>query len=320
MNTYLITGGAGFIGSNYLEYCVFKYRDDMFICLDKLTYSGNLDNLNKVMNEPNFIFYKGDICERKLVEEIIINHHVDYIVNFAAESHVDNSIINPSIFLVSNVLGTEILLELALKHHIKRFHQVSTDEVYGDLDIESNLKFKEDDKLNPSSPYSASKASADLLVLAYKRTFGLNVTISRSSNNYGKYQHNEKFIPTIIHNALDNKKIPIYGNGLNIRNYIYVLDNVIAIDKIVRNGNDGSIYNISSDFEINNINLVKYLLKELGKDEMLISFVSDRLGHDLRYSVDNTKIKEELDFSLNYSFSDGIKKTIAYYKNIYGDN
>ena len=313
---FLITGGAGFIGSNFLNLMVNKYPNDTYICFDKLTYAGNLENLDKIKDKPNFKFIKGDITSINDVENVFKSYKLDYVINFAAESHVDRSIDNPNIFLDTNIMGVATLLNACVKYGIKRFHQVSTDEVYGDLPLDKpELLFNELSPLKPSSPYSASKASADLLCLAYHRTYNLPLTISRCSNNYGPYQYLEKLIPLMIDNAKNNKKLPIYGDGLNVRDWIYVDDHNLAIDLIVRNAKDASIYNIGSNNEKNNIFIIKTILKELGKDESLISYVPDRKGHDRRYAIDSSKLQKELGWKPLTSFDDGIKKTISWYLN-----
>ncbi len=316
MAKFLITGGAGFIGSNYLNIMVNKYPKDDFVCLDSLTYAGNFLNLEKIKNNSNFKFIKGNICNKKLVFELFKKEKFDYVINFAAETHVDRSIVNPTIFIKTNVLGTQVLLEASRKYRIKRFHQISTDEVYGDLPLNrKDLLFLEDTPLKASSPYSASKASADLLVLAYHRTYNLDVSISRCSNNYGPYQFPEKLIPLMIKRALNNEKLPIYGNGENVRDWLYVEDHCEAIDLIVRHAKSGSIYNIGGTKEINNLEIVKKILNLLNKDDSLIEFVNDRLGHDLRYAMDATKIQKELNWSIKNDLSLGLKKTINWYLN-----
>ena len=293
-----------------------KYPNDTYICFDKLTYAGNLENLDKIKDKPNFKFIKGDITSINDVENVFKSYKLDYVINFAAESHVDRSINNPNIFLDTNIMGVATLLNTCVKYGIKRFHQVSTDEVYGDLPLDKpEFLFNELSPLKPSSPYSASKASADLLCLAYHRTYNLPLTISRCSNNYGPYQYLEKLIPLMIDNAKNNKKLPIYGDGLNVRDWIYVDDHNLAIDLIVRNAKDGSIYNIGSNNEKNNIFIIKTILKELGKDESLISYVTDRKGHDKRYAIDSSKLQKELGWKPLTSFDDGIKKTISWYLN-----
>lgn len=313
---FLITGGAGFIGSNFLNLMVNKYPNDMYICFDKLTYAGNLHNLDNIKNKSNFKFIKGDITSKYDVEKLFQTYKLDYIINFAAESHVDRSIDDPNIFLNANILGVATLLDACNKFGIKRFHQVSTDEVYGDLPLDKpELLFTELSPLNPSSPYSASKASADLLCIAYQKTYNLPITISRSSNNYGPYQFLEKLIPLMIDNAKNNKKMPIYGDGLNVRDWIYVDDHNIAIDLIVRSAKNGSIYNIGSNNERNNLYIAKTILKELDKKESLIELVNDRKGHDRRYAINSLKIQKELGWKPTTSFEEGIKKTIAWYLN-----
>lgn len=313
---YLITGGAGFIGSNYLHYVVNKYKDDYFICIDKLTYAGNYENIKSLEKMNNFKFIRGDITKKKQVNDLFKKEKIDYCINFAAESHVDNSIKNPCIFEKTNIKGTLVLLNACNKYGIKKFHQISTDEVYGDLPLDlPDLKFSEESMLRPSSPYSASKASADLLVMAYYRTYGLPVSISRCSNNYGPYQFYEKLIPLVISKALNNEKIPIYGDGKNIRDWIHVMDHCVGIDLIVRKGEVGEIYNIGGNSEISNIELVKLILKIMNKPFSLIEYVSDRPGHDLRYSVDFSKIQNKLGWSLKYNLKNGIIDTIDWYLN-----
>ncbi len=313
---FLVTGGAGFIGSNFLNLMVNKYPNDTYICFDKLTYAGNLSNLDKIKDKPNFKFIKGDITSINDVENVFKTYKLDYVINFAAESHVDRSIDNPNIFLDTNIMGVATLLNACNKFGIKRYHQVSTDEVYGDLPLDKpELLFNESNPLKASSPYSASKASADLLCLAYHRTYNLPITISRCSNNYGPYQFLEKLIPLMIDNAKNNKELPIYGDGLNVRDWLYVDDHNLAIDLIVRNAKDGSIYNIGGNNERNNLYIVKTILKELGKDESLIHYVKDRKGHDRRYAIDSTKLQKELGWKPQTSFEEGIKKTISWYLN-----
>ena len=311
---HLVTGGAGFIGSNYIFYLLKKYPSDEIVCLDKLTYAGNLSTLESVLNLPNFKFVKGDICDRDLVYKLVEEEMPDVIVNFAAESHVDRSIEDPSLFLNTNIVGTSVLMDAARKFGIKRFHQVSTDEVYGDLPLDRpDLLFHEDTPLHTSSPYSSSKAGADLLVMAYHRTFGLPVTISRCSNNYGPYQFPEKLIPLMIAKALNDEKLPVYGDGANVRDWLYVEDHCEAIDLICRKGKVGEVYNVGGHNERNNLTIVKLILKELGKSEDLITFVVDRKGHDRRYAIDPTKIHNELGWLPKTSFENGIKETIKWY-------
>lgn len=310
----LVTGGAGFIGSNYILYMKKKHPEVEILCVDKLTYAGNLENIKDVLNTPGFKFAKVDITDREAIFKLFEEEKPDVIVNFAAESHVDRSVLDPEIFLRSNVLGTACLLDACRKYGIKRYHQVSTDEVYGDLPIERpDLFFTEETPLHTSSPYSASKASSDLLVQAYARTYGLPVTISRCSNNYGRYQFPEKMIPLMINNAKHDKKLPVYGKGENIRDWLYVEDHCKAIDMIIRDGREGEIYNIGGHNERDNITVVKTILKEMGKSEELISYVTDRPGHDRRYAIDPTKIKNELGWFPETPFEKGIKETIHWY-------
>ena len=310
----IITGGAGFIGGNFVHYMVNKYPNDQFICLDLLTYAGNLATIEQVMDKDNFKFIKGDIADRKLVYEIFESEKPDIIVNFAAESHVDRSIENPEVFLQTNVIGTSVMLDACRKYGITRYHQVSTDEVYGDLPLDrSDLFFTEETPIHTSSPYSASKASADLLVQAYHRTFDVPITISRCSNNYGPYHYPEKLIPLMIKNALEDKSLPVYGKGENVRDWLYVEDHCVAIDLIIRNGKVGEVYNIGGHNEKTNLEVVKIILKELNKPESLITYVADRLGHDLRYAIDPTKMQQQLNWQPTTTFEEGIKKTIKWY-------
>ena len=310
----IITGGAGFIGGNFVHYMLNKYPNDQFICLDLLTYAGNLATIEQVMDKDNFKFIKGDIADRKLVYEIFESEKPDIIVNFAAESHVDRSIENPEVFLQTNVIGTSVLLDACRKYGITRYHQVSTDEVYGDLPLDRpDLFFTEETPIHTSSPYSASKASADLLVQAYHRTFDVPITISRCSNNYGPYHYPEKLIPLMIKNALEDKSLPVYGKGENIRDWLYVEDHCVAIDLIIRNGKVGEVYNIGGHNEKTNLEVVKIILKELNKPESLITYVADRLGHDLRYAIDPTKMQQQLNWQPTTTFEEGIKKTIKWY-------
>lgn len=310
----LVTGGAGFIGSNFVYYELDNYPNDEVICLDKLTYAGNLETLEVAMKNPKFKFIKGDIADRAFVDELFASEKPDVIVNFAAESHVDRSIENPEIFLQTNVIGTSVLMDACRKYGNIRYHQVSTDEVYGDLPLDRpDLFFTETTPLHTSSPYSASKASADLLVQAYYRTYKLPVTISRCSNNYGPYHFPEKLIPLMIANALNDKKLPVYGKGENVRDWLYVEDHCSAIDLIVRKGKIGEVYNIGGHNERTNLEVVKTIIKELGKSEDLIEFVTDRPGHDRRYAIDPTKIHNELGWLPATKFDDGIKKTIDWY-------
>lgn len=310
----LVTGGAGFIGSNFVYYELDNYPNDEVICLDKLTYAGNLETLEVAMKNPKFKFVKGDIADRAFVDELFASEKPDVIVNFAAESHVDRSIENPEIFLQTNVIGTSVLMDACRKYGNIRYHQVSTDEVYGDLPLDRpDLFFTETTPLHTSSPYSASKASADLLVQAYYRTYKLPVTISRCSNNYGPYHFPEKLIPLMIANALNDKKLPVYGKGENVRDWLYVEDHCSAIDLIIRKGKIGEVYNIGGHNERTNLEVVKTIIKELGKSEDLIEFVTDRPGHDRRYAIDPTKIHNELGWLPATKFDDGIKKTIDWY-------
>ena len=310
----IVTGGAGFIGGNFVHYMLKTYPACKIICLDLLTYAGNMETLESVIANPNFKFVQGDIADRKFVYELVETEKPDIIVNFAAESHVDRSIENPEIFLRTNVIGTSVLLDACKKYGIKRFHQVSTDEVYGDLPLDRpDLFFTEETPLHTSSPYSASKASADLLVLAYYRTFDLPVTISRCSNNYGPYHFPEKLIPLMIANALNDKPLPVYGTGKNVRDWLYVEDHCIAIDRIIHDGRVGQVYNIGGHNERTNLEVVKTILRELGKDEKLITYVADRLGHDRRYAIDPTKMQTELGWEPKTLFDEGIKKTVKWY-------
>lgn len=310
----LVTGGAGFIGGNFMHLMTEKYPDDTIICVDKLTYAGNLSTLEPIKDRPNYKFYQADICDRKTIYNIFETEKPDIVVNFAAESHVDRSIDNPSIFLETNILGTAVLLDASLKYSVKRYHQVSTDEVYGDLPLDrKDLFFTETTNLHTSSPYSASKASSDLLVMSYNRTFGINTTISRCSNNYGPYHYPEKLIPLIIKNALANKKLPVYGTGENIRDWLYVKDHCEAIDLIIRNGKNGEVYNIGGHNEKTNLEVVKIILERLDKSEDLIEYVTDRKGHDMRYAIDPSKIHKQLGWLPKTSFEDGIKLTIDWY-------
>lgn len=310
----LVTGGAGFIGSNFLFYYVNKHPKDKVICVDKLTYAGNIKTITPLIKEGKVIFYKKDICDKKSINKIFSVEKPEIVINFAAESHVDRSISDPQIFLKTNIIGTSVLMDACLKYGVKRFHQVSTDEVYGDLPLDRpDLFFYEDTPLHTSSPYSSSKAAADLLVLAYTRTFGLNATISRCSNNYGPYQFPEKLIPLMISKALNNESLPVYGDGLNIRDWLYVDDHCKAIDLIVHEGKSGEIYNVGGHNEMKNIDIVMSILKELGKTNSLIKYVSDRKGHDRRYAIDPSKISKELGWKPETKFADGIIKTIHWY-------
>ena len=315
MRTYLVTGGAGFIGSNYIHYMFKKYDNEIrIINVDKLTYAGNLSTLEPVLQQDNFRFVKADICDRQAVDKLFQEEKPDIVVNFAAESHVDRSIENPGIFLETNIMGTAVLMDACRKYGIQRYHQVSTDEVYGDLPLDRpDLFFTEETHLHTSSPYSSSKASADLLVMAYYRTYGLPVTISRCSNNYGPYHFPEKLIPLMIANALADKPLPVYGNGENVRDWLYVEDHCRAIDLIIHNGKVGEVYNVGGHNEKRNIDIVRIICQELGKPESLIVHVEDRKGHDRRYAIDPAKIHRELGWLPETKFEDGIKKTIKWY-------
>lgn len=310
----LVTGGAGFIGSNFVYYMLKNHPDYKIVCLDNLTYAGNLHTLEKALTNPNFEFVKGDITDRQFVFDLFKEHGFDIVVNFAAESHVDRSILDPGVFLNTNIIGTQILMDASKEYGVSRYHQVSTDEVYGDLPLDRlDLFFTEETPIHTSSPYSASKASADLLVQAYNRTYNLPVTISRCSNNYGPYHFPEKLIPLMIANALNNKPLPVYGKGENVRDWLYVEDHCSAIDKIIHNGRVGQVYNIGGHNEMKNIDVVKLILKELGKSEDLITYVTDRKGHDMRYAIDPTKIHNELGWLPETKFADGIKQTVQWY-------
>ncbi len=312
--TIIVTGGAGFIGSNFIFHMLDKYPEHRIICLDKLTYAGNLSTLEYVMDEPDFRFVKLDICDRKGVYNLFEEEHPDMVVNFAAESHVDRSIDDPSVFLQTNIIGTGVLMDACRKYGITRYHQVSTDEVYGDLPLyRPDLFFTEETPVHPSSPYSSSKAGADLLAMAYHRTFDLPVTISRCSNNYGPYQFPEKLIPLMIVNCLNDKPLPVYGKGLNVRDWLYVEDHCKAIDLIIHKGRVGEVYNIGGHNEMQNIDIVKLICKELGKPESLITHITDRKGHDMRYAIDSAKVYNELGWLPETKFMDGISKTIKWY-------
>ncbi len=312
--TIIVTGGAGFIGSNFIFYMLKAHPDYRIVCLDKLTYAGNLSTLRSVMDLPNFRFVKLDICDRAGVERLFAEEKPDMVVNFAAESHVDRSIEDPSIFLQTNIIGTSVLMDACRKFGIRRYHQVSTDEVYGDLPLDRpDMFFTEETPLHTSSPYSSSKAGADLLVMAYHRTYGLPVSISRCSNNYGPYHFPEKLIPLMIANCLNDKPLPVYGQGLNIRDWLYVEDHCKAIDLVIHRGRVGEVYNIGGHNEMRNIDIVRMICRELGKPESLITFVTDRKGHDMRYAIDPTKIHNELGWLPETTFTDGIKKTIQWY-------
>ena len=312
--TILVTGGAGFIGSNFIFHMLGKYPDYRIVCLDKLTYAGNLSTLAPVMDNPSFRFVKLDICDRAGVYGLFEEERPDMVVNFAAESHVDRSIENPEVFLQTNILGTQVLMDACRKYGIGRYHQVSTDEVYGDLPLDRpDLFFTEETPIHTSSPYSASKASADLLCNAYFRTYGLPITISRCSNNYGPYQFPEKLIPLMIANCTADKPLPVYGQGLNVRDWLYVEDHCSAIDLILQGGKEGLVYNIGGHNEMRNIDIVKLIVHALGKSEELITYVTDRKGHDMRYAIDPTFIHNELGWLPETKFENGIVKTIQWY-------
>lgn len=311
----LVTGGMGFIGTNFLKYMLDKYPDYKFVCLDNLSVEDSKKNLNYFNEYKNYKFIKDDITNENSIDKIFKEEKFDIVINFAAEVAVDYSIENPNIFLKTNVLGTAILMNACLKYNVLRFHQISTDEVYGDLQINSTIQYDESAQLKPSNPYAASKASADLLVLSYYRTYGLNVTISRSTNNYGPHQSFRALIPLTIKNCIQNKKIPIFGKGDNIRDWVYVLDHVKAIDIILHHGKIGHIYNISGKSKKNNLYVVNKILKLMNKDENLISFVKDRPGHDVMYSINSNKIENELNWKRKYSFDKGIEETIKWYIN-----
>ena len=312
--TLIVTGGAGFIGGNFIHYYLKEHPEDRVICLDKLTYAGNLSTLASVMDKPNFRFVKLDICDREGVYQLFEEEKPDAVINFAAESHVDRSIENPAVFLQTNIIGTSVLMDACRTFGNVRYHQVSTDEVYGDLPLDRpDLFFTEETPIHTSSPYSSSKAGADLLVQAYLRTYGLPVTISRCSNNYGPYHFPEKLIPLMIANCLNDKPLPVYGEGKNVRDWLYVEDHCKAIDKILHRGRIGEVYNVGGHNEMTNIDIVKLICHELGKPESLITYVADRKGHDMRYAIDPSKIHRELDWLPETRFQDGIKKTIRWY-------
>jgi len=314
LKTIIVTGGAGFIGSNFIYYELNTHPGDRVVCVDKLTYAGNLSTLAPLMDHPNFRFVRADICDRAAMDALFEEEKPDIVVNFAAESHVDRSIEDPGVFLETNIMGTASLMDACRKHGVGRYHQVSTDEVYGDLPLDRpDLFFTEDTPLHTSSPYSSSKASADLLVLAYHRTYGLPVTVSRCSNNYGPYHFPEKLIPLMIINALQDKPLPVYGEGLNVRDWLYVEDHCKAIDLVIRNGRVGEVYNVGGHNEMANIDIVKIICRLLGKPESLITHVTDRKGHDLRYAIDPAKIHRELGWEPETAFADGIRKTVDWY-------
>ncbi len=310
----LVTGGAGFIGSNFILYWLKKYPQDKIVNLDKLTYAGNLKNLKSVENNPNYKFVKEDICNSQFVNSLMVAEKFDIIVHFAAESHVDRSIADPAPFIKTNIEGTYVLLETALKNKISRFHHISTDEVFGALELNSKEKFNEKTSYNPRSPYSASKAASDHLVRAYSTTYGLPVTISNCSNNFGPYQFPEKLIPLTITNILEGKKVPIYGDGLYVRDWLYVEDHCEAIDLILHNGKIGETYFIGGLTEdISNLDVIKKLLKIMGKDENRLEFVTDRPGHDRRYAIDWSKIKNELGWQPKHNFDQALEETVKWY-------
>ena len=312
--TILVTGGAGFIGANFVYYLLKEHPAERVVCVDCLTYAGNLSTLDAACEQPNFVFYKENICNRPAIFEIFEQEHPDIVVNFAAESHVDRSIESPEVFLQTNILGTQVMMDACRQYGVQRYHQVSTDEVYGDLPLDRpDLLFTEKTPIHASSPYSASKASADLLVGAYYRTFGLPATISRCSNNYGPYQFPEKLIPLMITNALNDKPLPVYGTGENVRDWLYVEDHCRAIDLIIRQGEIGEIYNIGGHNEMKNIDIVRLICQKLGKPESLITYVTDRKGHDMRYAIDPGKIHREIGWLPETCFADGIEKTIRWY-------
>ena len=312
----LVTGGAGFIATNFMYYMVNKYPEYDFVNLDALTYAGNYNNIKDLEGKPNYKFVKGDITDREFIDKLFEEEKFDWVVNFAAESHVDNSIKNPGRFLTTNILGTQVLMDASRKYGIKRYHQVSTDEVYGDLPLDRpDLLFTEETPIHTSSPYSSSKAGADLLVGAYYRTYGLPITISRCSNNYGPYQFPEKLIPVVISKALNDEPIPVYGKGENVRDWIHVIDHNIGVDLILHKGKVGEVYNLGGHSERTNLDVVKTILKQLGKPESLITYVTDRPGHDLRYAIDSTKAEKELGWDRTYTFEKGIEETVNWYLN-----
>ena len=311
----LVTGGAGFIGSNFILYLLKHYPNYHVYCLDKLTYAGNLSNLESLLDHKHFTFIKGDIADSVLLNKIFKETEINIIVNFAAESHVDRSISGPAVFLETNYMGVFNLLEVVKQYPSIRFHQVSTDEVFGDLPLDRpDLLFTESTSMNPSSPYSATKAAADMLIHAYHRTYGFNVTISHASNNYGPYQFPEKLIPLVIHRAMEDKSIPVYGSGLNVRDWIHVHDHCVALDKIIHYGKMGESYNIGGLNEMTNLSLVKMILQLLDKPDTLIEYAIDRAGHDLRYAIDISKMKKEFDWQPSIDFDTGLKRTIDWYK------
>ena len=313
---FLVTGGAGFIGGNFAHYMVNTYPEDQIVVLDLLTYAGNMETLAPIMDKPNFKFVHGDIRDREFIDQLFEQEKFDMVVNFAAETHVDRSVEDPEVFITTNILGTQVLMDACRKYGIQRYHQVSTDEVYGDLPLDRpDLFFTEETPIHTSSPYSAAKAAADLLVQAYHRTYKLPVTISRCSNNYGPYHFPEKLIPLMISRALADESLPVYGDGSNVRDWLHVYDHCTAIDLILRKGRDGEVYNIGGHNEKTNLEVVKTILHALNKPESLIHFVKDRPGHDLRYAMDPTKIETELGWKPKYTFETGIPQTIDWYLN-----
>ena len=314
--TILVTGGAGFIGANFVHYQLREHPEERVVCLDALTYAGNLENLTEALKDSRFRFVKGDIADRETVYALFEEEKPDIVVNFAAESHVDRSITQPELFLRTNILGTQVLMDACRRYGVLRYHQVSTDEVYGDLPLDRpDLFFTEETPIHTSSPYSASKASADLLVLAYFRTFHLPVSITRCSNNYGPYHFPEKLIPLMITRALNDQSLPVYGKGENIRDWLYVEDHCAAIDLVMRKGREGEVYNVGGHNERTNLDVVKTVLRELGKPESLITFVTDRPGHDRRYAIDPGKIHAELGWLPRTKFDDGMHQTVQWYLN-----
>jgi dTDP-glucose 4,6-dehydratase len=313
MNNILVTGGAGFIGSNFVNYYLEKHHETRIICIDKMTYAAKLSNLKSNLDNKNLVFLKGDICDSRFLADLFNKYTIDAVINFAAESHVDNSINGPEEFLLSNYMGVFNLLECVRNYPNIRFHQVSTDEVYGDTSIDSSRRFYEEDILRPSSPYSSSKAAADLLILSYHRSYGMNITISRSVNNYGPHQHEEKLIPLIINNALNNKNIPLYGDGKNIRDWMYVLDHCSAIDTILHLGVSGEVYNVGNNNELSNVQIANMILDKIDSSSSKIEYVLDRPGHDARYSVETKKIRE-LGWEPKYNFDSTLLSTIEWYK------
>lgn len=311
----LVTGGAGFIGSNFILYMMNRYADLDVVCVDSLTYAADMNNLSAVSENPNFSFYKADIAEKMRIFKVFDRERPDIVVNFAAESHVDRSIENPDIFLKTNILGTATLMDACLRFGTGRFHQISTDEVYGDLPLDSGVPFTESSTINPSSPYSASKASADMLVKSYVRTFGLDATITRCANNYGMYQYKEKLIPNVIGKAMRGESVSLYGDGKNVRDWISVIDHCKAVDAVINHGKAGEIYNVGANNEISNLELVRKILSIMGKSESLIQYVADRAGHDRRYALNCDKIKNELGWRPEVDFDMGIYETVRYYMN-----